>query len=443
MEDGVYARLLRALEGRPAEVAVVTACLESLEALEAESDLTAEERDEVEMGTLDASQRVRKALAEAVRRSRDAPPLDEYPAPGHLEALRWLAGEQWALLKPRPEEHRLAVVKVAREFQTWALAERLCEESVTQASRNLDRAASLARLAREVADRVRGPARWRKRVRGYAAAHEANVLRVAGRLNEAEAGLVAARRLWKSGSDPAGVLDPGRLLNLEGALRRDQRLFDKALALLDEAAAVGRSPELALIQKGFTLEVMGEYERAVETLLQAETLVERRGDPRLRYMLRFNLAVNDCHAGCYREAAERLQQVREVVTDRGDENEIIRVTWLEGRIAAGLGRRKEALALLEQARREFAVRGMWYDVALALLETAILLLEEKRTADVKVLARELTRVFASNGVHREALAALRLFQEAAEREEATAGLARSVLRFLFRARHDQGLRFTS
>jgi len=82
-------------------------------------------------------------------------------------------------------------------------------------------------------------------------------------------------------------------------------------------------------------------------------------------------------------------------------------------------------------------------VALALLETAILLLEEGRTADVKVLARELTRVFASNKVHQEALAALRLFQEAAERDEATAGLARSVLRFLFRARHHQGLRFTS
>ncbi len=86
---------------------------------------------------------------------------------------------------------------------------------------------------------------------------------------------------------------------------------------------------------------------------------------------------------------------------------------------------------------------MSYDVALALLEEAVLLLEEGRLAEVKALARELAKVFESKGVHREALATLRVFQVAAEREEATAEQARRVLRFLFRARHDQGLRFES
>ena len=43
----------------------------------------------------------------------------------------------------------------------------------------------------------------------------------------------------------------------------------------------------------------------------------------------------------------------------------------------------------------------------------------------------------------EALAALRLFHEAAGRETATADFARRVLRFLFRARHDAGLLFTA
>jgi len=84
---------------------------------------------------------------------------------------------------------------------------------------------------------------------------------------------------------------------------------------------------------------------------------------------------------------------------------------------------------------------MSYDVALALLEEAVLLLNEGRTAEVKALAGELTTVFESKGVHREALAALRLFQEAAEREAATAELARPVLGYLFRARHDEGMQF--
>src|SRR6266436_1294674 len=99
--------------------------------------------------------------------------------------------------------------------------------------------------------------------------HGANLLRVLGDLKPAETSFAAAKRLWLSGSDPLGLLDPGRMLDLEASLRRDQRRFDEALERLDEAEAVGRSPERALIKKGFTLEVMGEYERAIETLLRA------------------------------------------------------------------------------------------------------------------------------------------------------------------------------
>ena len=55
----------------------------------------------------------------------------------------------------------------------------------------------------------------------------------------------------------------------------------------------------------------------------------------------------------------------------------------------------------------------------------------------------MAEVFKSEGVHREALAALKLFQDAAQRETATAALARRVLRFLFHARHDEGLRFAA
>jgi hypothetical protein len=86
---------------------------------------------------------------------------------------------------------------------------------------------------------------------------------------------------------------------------------------------------------------------------------------------------------------------------------------------------------------------MWYDAVLALLEESALLLDERRFAEVKALTPSLAKVFASNGIHREALAALRLFRDAAEREQATSELARRVLHFLFRARHDQGLRFES
>lgn len=86
---------------------------------------------------------------------------------------------------------------------------------------------------------------------------------------------------------------------------------------------------------------------------------------------------------------------------------------------------------------------MWYDVALADLEMAPLLLAEGAVAKVKEMAAELVGVFEKKGIHREALVALQLFHEAAEREQATAELARRVLEFLFRARWDEGLQFVA
>ena len=83
---------------------------------------------------------------------RLAPPAD----PPQTED-RERANDLWARLEPLPEDEQLAVVRVAREFQNWALLERVCQESVSEASREAGRAASLARLAQEIATRVRGP----------------------------------------------------------------------------------------------------------------------------------------------------------------------------------------------------------------------------------------------------------------------------------------------
>jgi tetratricopeptide (TPR) repeat protein len=288
---------------------------------------------------------------------------------------------------------------------------------------------------------VPGPEGWRSRICGYAEGHGANILRVSGELKASEAAFEEAKQLWKAGTDPLGVLDPGRLLDLEASLRKDQRRIDEALALLEEAVSVGHCPERALIKKGITLEKEGKYERAIDALLRAASMVERHSDPRQWNIVHFNLAVSYSHIGRYHEAEELVEEIRPVATEMGDEIALVRMTWLSGRIAAGRGRHWEARRLLEDARRKFAAEKMSYDVALALLEEAALLLDEDRTAEVKILAQGLTEVFESKGVHREALAALRLFQEAAEREAATAELARRVLRFLFRARHDQGLRY--
>ncbi len=437
----VFEAMLAAIGPAPGAVSIVTGCLEALDALDRDGDLTAEERAGIEENALAFWRLGREALTRMVFRSR-AILRESPPEPDDLARARRQAGELFERLKAVEEAMRPTVVRLGREYQTWAVCERVCLASAREASRSVESAAAWASLAGDIATRIPGPEEWRNRVRGYAAAHGANVLRVSGELKAADVAFEEAKCLWRSGSDPEGVLDPGRLLDLEASLRKDQRRLDEALALLDEAAAVGRSPERALIKKGITLEKMGEYVRAVEVLLRAVPLVDRQSEPRLKNIVRFNLAVNFCHVGRFQDAAELVPPMRELAAELGDEIDLVRMTWLEGRVAAGLDRSWDARRLLEEARREFGRRGMATDAALALLEEAALLLDAGRTAEVKVLARELTMVLNSKGVHREALAALRLFQEAAEREEATADLARRVLRYLFRARYDQGLRFT-
>jgi tetratricopeptide (TPR) repeat protein len=237
------------------------------------------------------------------------------------------------------------------------------------------------------------------------------------------------------------VLDPGRVLDLEASLRRAQRRFEEALSLLDQAATVSRNPGRIMVNKGFTLEVMGEYQKAVEVLLHASSLIVDEKDGRLRDLLRLNLANNFCHLGRFHEALGLVKAVRPQVAESGYSIDLNRIIWLEGRIAAGLARPAEALNLLAEARRRFSKEGMSYDVALSLLEEAILLLAQGRTTEVKFLAKELVGVFDSKGVHREALAALQLFRDAASGEQATVELTRSILSYLFQARHDQGLRF--
>ena len=86
-------------------------------------------------------------------------------------------------------------------------------------------------------------------------------------------------------------------------------------------------------------------------------------------------------------------------------------------------------------------QGIGYDAAMVSLDLALLYVQEGRTGEVRRVAEEMVPVFAAQDVHREAMAALRLFQEAARREEVTAGLVREVVGFLKAARGDRELRF--
>lgn len=348
----------------------------------------------------------------------------------------------WANLRQFKPDRRRLLVEDTAGFHTWALCERICAESIQAAADNADRALDLARLALLVAERVPGDEAWRSRVQGYAWSHVANARRVRGDLPGADQAFARARQLWEAGAaSPLGFLDEVQMLSLEASLRIEQSYLREALALLEQALAAPPPRDMRdrlLINKARTLELLGQYEAAIATLRQMNSDL---ADPRLNWLRRFTWIANLCHLDRYGEADAMLPELQRLTAHLGNGLDRVRVRWLEGRIAAGLGRRREAIETLSWVRQELASRGIAHDTAQANLELSVLYLEEGRTSAVKTLARQMAPVFQAQGMHREALAALKLFRDSAEREALTVDLARRFAAYFQRARYNPGLRF--
>ena len=235
----------------------------------------------------------------------------------------------------------------------------------------------------------------------------------------AESAFAQAWHLWRSGED-AGLLPEWRMLSLEASLRRDQRRFPEALDLLTRALqGAGDDPEA----RGVILLQLESVHHQRGALREAIPSVEALGDRRLLFALRFKTARGLCALDRFADARKLLPGVRELAEELGNELDLVRVTWLSARVAAGLGDWEEATAGLEQVRRDFTARGLSYDAALAALELALLALQAGRTAEVKELGRQMAPIFREKRIPREALAAFTLFHEAAQRESATVELA--------------------
>jgi tetratricopeptide (TPR) repeat protein len=350
----------------------------------------------------------------------------------------------WRVMKRRKPAERRLLVEGSSEFRSWALCELLCAESVKAAADNADRAVELAELALRIAELSPHEESWRCRLQGYAWAHVGNARRVRGDLPGAEEAFARSGRLWEDGApgDP-GLLDEALVPGLEASLRITQCRLSEAGALLDRALAVDRGAfrKHLLLNRARLLEWAGDYENALATLAEAAPLVSKEEEPRLLFMLRHTYSWNLTHLGRYLEAEALFPEIRMLVVRLDNDLDALRLRWLEGRVAAGLGRAEEALTALSKMREEFTARGIVYDAALATLELAVLYLEQGRTREVRTLARQMATIFRTQGVHREALAALKLFCEAAEKESATVELARRVAEYLYRAQHNPSLRF--
>jgi transcriptional regulator with XRE-family HTH domain len=416
---------------------------ETLERLEANR---AAGRAPASAGGLSPSRRRIESVAARVGRmahefSRSA--LSLLALEGEAIPAREEARRAWAGLETRPADERLAVIEDATEPPSWALCELVCAKSIEMAPSSPAQALELADLALRIAERCAGDEWLRKRTQGYAWFHVANARRAANGLPGSAVALETALKLWEAGApgDP-GLFDKTWASWIEATIRKSQRRFPEALKRIGEALAADRG-ELRgrlLLTKAQILQAQGDVEGSTEVLREAIPYLDEKRDPRTALGVRSQFLGNLCLQGRAMEAAPWLREVEALAEQLGQEVDLIRMGYLHGVIDAGLGRAEEAEDAFEKARRNFTRLRLVIDYALASLDLGLLLLEQARTSEVRTLAGQMAWVFTSQGVQQEALAAVKLFCDAAKSETATVGLARSVIRFLHQAQHDPGLK---
>ena len=352
-----------------------------------------------------------------------------------------------AELLAHPPADQAALVRTGGRFQNVAVCELLIERSFEEGFRDPLRSVKLAELALLITEHLEEHLYGRSVVldfRARAWAFLGNARRIAFDLAGAEEALAEADRCLEAGS--ADPLEEARILDLRASLLGDQGRFEQAAEVLDvvidiyddlrDAHRKGR----AMVSKGKFLGYSGFPEEAIQVIRKGLGFVDWDREPRLVLVARHNLAwfLNDC--GRSTEALGQLQRFRHVYSEFDPWTEL-RLAWLDGRIAGRLGRLEEAEETLREVRRRFLEGGYGYDASLVTLDLAHLYLEEGRTAEVRELAEEMLSVFLSQDIHRQALAALSVFQRAVELDSATPGLVQEITLYLLRARRNPWLRF--
>lgn len=351
------------------------------------------------------------------------------------------------LLKLSHERQAILIRSDAR-YRTWSLCDGLLDAARDLGFQDPGRALELAGLGVELAQRLDGSVYGAERVHDMEARAWSvlgNAERIRSDFRSAEKSFAQAERSLKRGTgDPA---EKAGVLLLKASLRGNQQRFREAFRLLDRVVAIARRCGdfqicgKALIIRGFLLGLANDLEAAIRLLKEGIAMVEPRTELRLLVAAHHNLTLYLAESSRYQEALQLLERTRPLYAELGDRMNLLRLEWLEGKIATSLGDLERAEVLLQGVRRELVERELGLDSALLSLDLARIYARQRRGAEMRKLAEEMLPIFKSRDIHREAIAALLVFQKAAEMERVTLGLVQELSEYLKECRPAAGIRF--
>lgn len=365
-----------------------------------------------------------------------------------LAAERELAPQLLARLTALPMTERKARIRRDPLFRSWSFCELLIEQCHDLSRDGIFEAEEMADLALTVAEGLDVSTYGTSLVhdihaRAWAAV--GNVLRLSSDLRNADEALATADEMVGQGTGDA--LEEAGILELKAALRRDQRRSSEAHRLLDDVIAIYRQygdfhlVGRAYVQKGEIFGTLQDLEAAILWLRKGLALIDPLRDRWLELSARHALMLYLHDSGRSQEAWFNLKACRPDFQQHGGVMLNLRLRWLEGKIQQAHGRFEEAEAALLEARGGFIAQGTGFDAALVSLDLASLFAQLGRTAEMRRIAEEMLPIFQSRDVHREAIAALIVFQQAVRMESVNSNLLKEIGLYLQRARHDVKLRF--
>jgi len=273
-----------------------------------------------------------------------------------------------------------------------------------------------------------------------------NALRAQGNPPAADKQFALARNLIAV----SGVTDTQTYAEIdwfEGTLRKDQRRFKDAEELLVRSVTLYRlagdhaTAVFPLATLGILFYHRQEHRQALETFRVALSQIHPEIEPRLYCYVHHNLTLTLCDMGDYHAAQDALDAGRDSYAECPDSLTQSRLAWIEGKIALGFGHLERAIEAFRAVRSVFVAEDNGYDAAMVSLDLGLAYVKQGSVRELKMLAEEMYAVFESQDIHREALAALLLFQQAARVERLTVEKVEGFIRYLRKARMNPKLRF--
>ena len=353
-----------------------------------------------------------------------------------IEKERATARQLYAELLEQEAVQGLTQVHSTRRYASLALCELLLQmarDLALEAPARARRATELAVRVAEQLDLELYGAPVVQDLRAIAWAYLADTGRVHADLRLSESALETAELLLEEGSgDP---LVHAELLGVKASLSAYSGRFEEAVHLLNKVAStyrrlgdrhlLGRTH----IKKGTVLGNAGELDAALRLIRCGMDLIDPPREPRLMVCATHNYIWFLKENGSSGQADACLDGARRLYQRAGDRRDLLRLRWLEGKIAE---HPREAEAALLAARDGLAREGLAYEAALAAMDLAVLYTSEGRRNDMRRQTDLMLPLFRSEDMYRETLVALISFQDGQTRRE-PAGLLDEVGTYLSRA----------